>query len=92
LAGSMNSSADSSGSAGAMRFQVVRPSNQYESEDTNAEHKRQVVEIKILDVLYDNKVCKLVYLRDITKLQKHLAESQRSTGEQSQTNEFLKNP
>lgn len=88
--GGVNTSIDGSGSV--MRFQVVRPSNQYEADDANAEQKRQVVEIKILDVLYDNQVCKLAYLRDITKLHKHLRETQLNTEEQTQTNDFLKNP
>ena len=79
-----------------MRFQVVRSSNQYEVNDVGSEQKRQIVEIKILDVLYDNQVCKLVYLRDITKLQNQLRETHQRTVAaekvQSHTIEFLEDP
>ena len=44
-----------------MHYRVDTP-NRYEiSEDA-----QKVVEIKIIDILYNNKVSKLVYMRDIT--------------------------
>ena len=41
---------------------VVDSPNEYE--DSNEQHK--VVSLSILDVVYDNKVCHLVYMRDVT--------------------------
>ena len=52
---SLNSSSSiDGGGSSIMRFQVVRSSNQYEVNDVGSEQKRAIVEIKILDVLYDN--------------------------------------
>ena len=51
---SLNSSIDGGSCSSIMRFQVVRSSNQYEVNDVGSEQKRAIVEIKILDVLYDN--------------------------------------
>ena len=44
---------------------IVTPPNRYECNDGTEE---RVVQTKILDILYDNEVCNLVYMRDITDL------------------------
>ena len=41
---------------------LVDTPNQYE----NAEDAKKIVEINIIDILFDNKVSNLVYMRDIT--------------------------
>ena len=44
-----------------LHFLVETP-NKYE----NAEDAQKIVEINIIDILYDNKVSNLIYMRDIT--------------------------
>lgn len=42
----------------------VESANQY----SEKEDKKRVVQIKILDVLYNDQVCDLIYMQDITKV------------------------
>ena len=42
-------------------FEVEQP-NPYSTEE------RKVVQIQVLDVLYNNEVCNLIYMQDVTKL------------------------
>ena len=44
-----------------LRFFADAP-NRYEDSDD----AQKIVEVKIIDILYDSKVCKLVYMRNIT--------------------------
>ena len=44
-----------------LHFIVDKP-NRYET----AEDAQKIVEMKIIDILYDNKLSNLVYMRDIT--------------------------
>ena len=44
-----------------LHFIVDKP-NRYE----NAEDAQKIVEMNIIDILYDNKLSNLVYMRDIT--------------------------
>ena len=45
-------------------FAVEKSPNNY----SNDSGRESIFKIKILDVLFDNKVCNLVYMKDITKL------------------------
>ena len=49
----------------------IKASNAYMASDGNsddADDKVRTVQIKIIDVLYNNKLCNLVYMRDTTSL------------------------
>lgn len=56
--------------AGIFEVTAAENANPYSSRENDAEDvekPRQFVEIKIFDVLYQKRVCNLIYLRDITK-------------------------
>ena len=61
----------SSKSCTTVGFFDVKASNEYlvsEGNDTDGNDQERTVQIKILDVLYNNKLSSLVYIRDTTNL------------------------
>ena len=52
-------------------FKVKNPPNPYASTENNAntsDAQERSLQIKILDVLYNNQICSLVFMHDVTKV------------------------
>ena len=76
------------------KFTVVAPNPYERSADGSKGVTRKTVNIKMLDVLFDNQVCSLVYMTDLTQI---IAESKRSLDQEkllqaSEISEQLQTP
>ena len=47
---------------------MVKPPNKYASESDQAATMETFVQIRIFDVIYNNKLCSLIYMRDISSI------------------------
>ena len=47
---------------------MVKPPNKYASESDQATSMETFVQIRIFDVIYNNKLCSLIYMRDISSI------------------------
>ena len=51
---------------------MIKPSNPYKEIDTTAEQEDHMVQIRIFDILYDDNVCNLIYMEDMTKVYRYV--------------------
>ena len=57
---------DANGNNGSQVYLVSKPANKYEEVDDSAEEKApRLVMIRVMDVLFEDQLCSLVYMREL---------------------------